>query len=55
LIALQWLLTTHRLIATFSQGFRDRLFSTIPSSSESTRQPVIVTSRQLSMFSPSLL
>ena len=55
LIALQWLLTVQSLTVTFRQGRVERLLSTMPSSSESTRQPVIVTSWQLSTFSPSLL
>ena len=55
LIALQWLLITQSWTTTFRQGLRERLLSTIPSSSESTRQPLIVTLLQLSTFSPSLL
>jgi len=39
----------------FSQGVVERLFITIASSSESTLHPVMVTSRELSMLSPSLL
>ena len=55
LSALQWLLTVQSAIRTFRQGLSERLLSTMPSSSESTRQPVMLTSLQLSIFSPSLL
>ena len=55
LIALQWLETMQSEMTMFSQGFVERLFMTIASSSESTLQPDIVTSRQESILRPSLL